>query len=267
MGTLATTAAIAPEKALWTVSNGDLVWSAVLTADADDELVVVVRMPGVSNFIGALGQDRIANATAHGALLRHRLGFRRAFPGDFFPLDGAFGVLFVGHALLQTLTEESIVDALHADGGSGVDGANDEHALQLVVADELGHVRMIGGQRFAVRLAKLLLVRRRVNGEADSAIGQRMDHASLLERVEVHARITEHFLFFQNDGHGHLRPLFDNFRIALDQVGAHGTFDILRLVGAVQIQDSGRILGFRDDISPVRSDLFGFFDDDLGILR
>ena len=59
---------------LGTVSNGDLVWSAVLTADADDELVVVVRMPGVSNFIGALGQDRIANATAHGALLRHRLG-------------------------------------------------------------------------------------------------------------------------------------------------------------------------------------------------
>jgi len=267
VGAFATTTTIAPEEGLGTVSNGDLVWSAVLTADADDELVVVVRMPGVSNFIGALGQDRIANATTHGALLRHRLGLWCAFPGDLFPLDGAFRVLFVRHALLQTLTEERIVDALHADGGSGVDGANDELAFELVMADELGHVRMIGGQRFAVRLAKLLLVRRRVNGEADSAIGQRMDYASLLERVEVHARITEHFLFFQNDGHGHLRPLFDHFRIALDQVGAHGTFDILRLVGAVQIQDSGRILGFRDDISPVRSDLFGFFDDDLGILR
>jgi len=265
VGAFATTTTIAPEEGLGTVSNGDLVWSAVLTADADDELVVVVRMPGVSDFIGALGQDRIANATAHGALLRHRLGFRRTFPSDFFPLDGAFRVLFVGHALLQSLTEKRIVDALHADCGSGVDGANDELALQLVVADKLRHVRMIGGQRLAVRLAKLLLVRWRVNGEADGAVRQRMDHASLLERVEVHARIAEHFLFFQNDGHGHLRLFFDDFRIALDQVGAHGTFDIRHLVGAVQIQDSGRILG---DIGGVRGDLLWFFaEDDFGILR
>lgn len=169
-GMFATTNAIIPEQGLGTKSNGNLVRSAILPTNADDKLVLVIGVTGVIHFLATLGQDCVANATAHRTLRLHHLGVRGALPGDFLPLDGTFGILFVGHALLLALAEERVVDASHTDGRSGVDGANHEDTLELIVADESSHVRMISRQRFAVSFAELLLMRRWMNGETDGTV-------------------------------------------------------------------------------------------------
>ena len=58
------------------------------------------------------------------------------------------------------LVEEGSVDAGHDDGGGGVDRANDEQLLLLIVANETGDGAVTRRPRQAVSVANALLIRR-----------------------------------------------------------------------------------------------------------
>jgi len=157
-------------------------------------------MSGVNHRSVAISQKRLADATNLCIVLLHKTSFGH-FYGHFRPLHGTIGVFFALDALLLGLAERSSVETIHLHGRSGVQGANHESVLQLVVANEMrGADQRIDRKRLTIRFAKQLLVGWRLHGKADGAVGQRMYHASLQKRIEEEAGTANKFALIQDDG-------------------------------------------------------------------
>jgi len=192
---------VIPEERRWTESFIDLMGLTALATHAHYELVVVPRMRGISNLIKANREHLVTNTGARRTIFLDHGGFGRSLPCDFEPIDGAFGLLFLLHAHLLRLGEIRAIDAFHGDGRGGVGRANHELALVLIVTNELTTAAAIARQCRAVSLTELLLMSRRVNGEANGAVGKRVDYASPHDSIKEHPWVTDDFPLLQDLGH------------------------------------------------------------------